>query len=184
MSKASACWYYFHTIYISPSTTSRDLYPYPEGKENRSTVHGKLQISLKNRSTPQPAPSQLLQWQPVLQEFNHWPPVLQEFNRWLCTSLEPTWWQPALPVCTSFYIYKLVNVYLDVSFTHADKWKTFWQSLDDESSLIESQCMFGQHVESKYSIGDVLQVSAVYAKTYQNTVQLTSAPSSKCVVNK
>lgn len=66
-----------------------------------------------------------------------------------------------LYVCV--YAYKLVLVYLGVS----SKVKV---------------CLFGQNAESNFSIGDVLQVSAVYSKTYQNNMQLPSSPSTKCEV--
>lgn len=44
-----------------------------------------------------------------------------------------------LYVC--FYVYKMVNVYLGVSFSDANEWNTSCQSFDDEISLIESQSM-------------------------------------------
>lgn len=82
-----------------------------------------------------------------------------------------------------FYVYKLVIVYLGVSFTHANEWNTSCQSLMmKDNSLKVKVCLFGQNAESIFSIGDVLQVLAVYVKTYQNNMQLTSSTSTKCEV--
>lgn len=53
--------------------------------------------------------------------------------------------------------------------------------MKDNSSKVKV-CLFGQNAESNFSIGDVLQVSAVYSKTYQNNMQLPSSPSTKCEV--
>lgn len=43
--------------------------------------------------------------------------------------------------------------------------------------------LFGLTPDRNYSSGDVIQVSAAYAKTYKNNVQLTTSPSCKCEVN-
>lgn len=60
-----------------------------------------------------------------------------------------------------FYVYKLVIVYLGVSFTHANEWNTSCQSLMmKDNSLKVKVCLFGQNAGSNFSIGDVLQVLA------------------------
>lgn len=51
--------------------------------------------------------------------------------------------------------------------------------MKDNTSKVKV-CLFGQNAETNFSIGDVLQVSAVYSKAYQNNMQLTSSPTTKC----
>lgn len=53
--------------------------------------------------------------------------------------------------------------------------------MKDISSKVKV-CLLGQNAESNFSIGNDLQVSAVYSKIYQNNMQLTSSPSTRCEV--
>ncbi|XP_048735489.2 uncharacterized protein LOC125650952 [Ostrea edulis] len=41
-------------------------------------------------------------------------------------------------------------------------------------------CLFGDNASSNYARGDVVQVAAVFPKTFQNQKQLTTSPISKC----
>lgn len=43
-------------------------------------------------------------------------------------------------------------------------------------------CLFGDNASSNYAREDVVQVSAVFPKTFQNQKQLTTSPISKCQV--
>lgn len=43
-------------------------------------------------------------------------------------------------------------------------------------------CLFGDNASSNYAKGDVVQLSAVFPKTFQNQKQLTTSPISKCQV--